>query len=1116
MIDQSVIPKQGIRQFLKGVLHSGVAANLESNRMTSKYNNGIILYPFLLQPQSVLKSSLSIFDENISPNISAASKPVQKVRIRSKNLNNQDLGVFHNTLADGESNRMTPKHNNGHPMRTPLSRMDERVPPDISLRSSRGPSSFNTTNIKSTFEKGESSRRKNLMNEFNDVDDNVTIDSDTTCRDMASDIEDIDEEYLSNNQSMWDRYLDLGAPDKLCSKCDAVMWNHEKNNKSSPTKPPTFSLCCKNGQVILDKEKQPPEPLGTLLTGGVHFKHFKQNIRFYNCMFAMSSTGGKIDHSINRGCAPYCFKVQGVNCHNIGSLVPTDYNTPKICQLYIYDTEDEINNRINTVNGGRVAVNEEIVQSLLHMLDEHNRTQIKIIIAHRRLIADGGKVRRPVKLSKRDVVVTESEDLDEKGLTPHLGGRLWQQYVVDAFTAIEQYILDWIRDHQTTIRSDLYHNIKDAMQRGDKNPSNIGHPSLFLTMTTNTKWPEIQRMLKHMPGVDVADAPDVVARVFKMKVDQLMNMIRKKNCFGRCIGVMHVIEFQKRELPHTHILIWLHPDDKPKIIEQIDKMVSVEIPDPEIDLVGYNVVSNYMIHEPCGPDYTKSPCMVKDNCIKHFPKLKKGSRSFEDLKTVNGHIHETFKEAYAALGLLQNDNQWHEAIAENSHTSLPPQLRAMFVNILAYSPISDPLRLWEANWQYEDLKNYVLAEIEKLFNDIGKSLKDYATMPFPSEVYFSNAVNRLLQEETSYDKEELKILHEKNHGMLNSEQKNVYDSIIQNIYNKDSTAGIRHGTDIAELIQQTDLIIWDEAPIQHRHAFESVDRSLRDIMSAIDKRRAKKPFGGITVVFGGDYRSRAILTPTNVVVDDINNSILEKILGILHTYLSQDSIDDAGDKDNEFRSAFPVEYLNSLNMPCIPKHELNIKGQLLDTIGLYLPRAVFSHGYVYVAISRVIRPEGLHILIDSDDDMQDHHHLSNLDGNHTAWTLKVRVTRMWVSTNRQGVLVRHNLILLDCENNHILAIVPLALWNLFSFIIHPGTLLRIRNVQVLPAAGFLRPVRSTNYIMFLPITVVVLEPEEILSIPRHKFDLVPVTLLYNSLHCSTLDELPIYSTGIAY
>ncbi|XP_074342127.1 uncharacterized protein LOC141702405 [Apium graveolens] len=453
------------------------------------------------------------------------------------------------------------------------------------------------------------------------------------------------------------------------------------------------------------------------------------------------------------------------------------------------------------------------------------------------------------------------------------------------------------------------------MQKGDRNPSNIGkaiilpasftgskrymtqyfkdsleicrtlgHPSLFLTMTTNTKWPEIQHMLKHMPGVDVADAPDVVARDFKMKVDQLIDMIKKKNCFGRCVGVMHVIKFQKHGLPHTHILIWLHPDDRPKTIEQIDKMVSAEIPDPEIDPVGYNAVSNYMIHGPCGSDYTKSPCMVKERLLIYLPgekhvsfkagdvledvcdkaiskktKLeawfdanqtfpnarnysysefpnkftwhprpgiwkerkrgevigrlsevhssrKKGSRSFEDLKTVNGHIHETFKEACAALSLLQNDNQWHEAIVENSHTSLPLQLRAMFVNILAYIPISDPLRLWEVNWQCmsndiliirrhmlndphlylsdEDLKNYALAEIEKLFNDIGKSLKDYATMPFPSEVYFSNAVNRLLQEETSYDKEELEILHEKNHGMLNPEQKNVYDSIIQNVYNK--------------------------------------------------------------------------------------------------------------------------------------------------------------------------------------------------------------------------------------------------------------------------------------------------------------------------------------------
>lgn len=69
----------------------------------------------------------------------------------------------------------------------------------------------------------------------------------------------------------------------------------------------------------------------------------------------------------------------------------------------------------------------------------------------------------------------------------------------------------------------------------------IGHPSLFLTMTCNTKWPEIQSMLQYMPGVDVTDAPDVIARVFKLKLDQLLDLIKNKNYFGKCIGGTHII-----------------------------------------------------------------------------------------------------------------------------------------------------------------------------------------------------------------------------------------------------------------------------------------------------------------------------------------------------------------------------------------------------------------------------------------------------------------------------------------------------------------------------------------------------------------------------------------------
>lgn len=52
-----------------------------------------------------------------------------------------------------------------------------------------------------------------------------------------------------------------------------------------------------------------------------------------------------------------------------------------------------------------------------------------------------------------------------------------------------------------------------------------------------------------------------------------------------------------------------------------------------------------------------------------------------------------------------------------------------------------------------------------------------------------------------------------------------------------SVAGIKHGSDISELIKHTSLVIWDEAPMQHRHAFESVDRCFRDIMSSVSPER---------------------------------------------------------------------------------------------------------------------------------------------------------------------------------------------------------------------------------------------------------------------------------------
>ena len=68
-------------------------------------------------------------------------------------------------------------------------------------------------------------------------------------------------------------------------------------------------------------------------------------------------------------------------------------------------------------------------------------------------------------------------------------------------------------------------------------------------------------------------------------------------------------------------------------------------------------------------------------------------------------------------------------------------------------------------------------------------------------------------------------------------------------------------THLAQLIQQTSLVIWDEAPVNHRHCFEALDRTLRDILSSNDPSLAKKQFGGLTVVFGGDFRQTLPVLP---------------------------------------------------------------------------------------------------------------------------------------------------------------------------------------------------------------------------------------------------------------
>lgn len=223
--------------------------------------------------------------------------------------------------------------------------------------------------------------------------------------------------------------------------------------------------------------------------------------------------------------------------------------------------------------------------------------------------------------------------------------RLFHQYAVDMYCKIESERLNYIRFHQKELRCEEYIHLRDAINN-DGNAENLGRtiilpatytgsprhmheyaqdamcyvhqyqrPDLFITFTCNPKWEEIKANL--MTGQSSVDRHDITARIFKQKLKALMNFLIKIKVFGEVRCYMYSVEWQKRGLPHAHILIWLVTKITP---DQIDSVISAEILDKTIDPELFDVVVKNMIHGPCGTLNPNSPCMIDGKCCKRYPR----------------------------------------------------------------------------------------------------------------------------------------------------------------------------------------------------------------------------------------------------------------------------------------------------------------------------------------------------------------------------------------------------------------------------------------------------------------------------------------------------------------
>nr|XP_043633063.1 uncharacterized protein LOC122604237 [Erigeron canadensis] len=250
------------------------------------------------------------------------------------------------------------------------------------------------------------------------------------------------------------------------------------------------------------------------------------------------------------------------------------------------------------------------------------------------------------------------------------------------------------------------------------------------------------------------------------------------------------------------------------------------------------------------------------------------------------------------------------------------------------------LRNQEVIFTDEEIENFTLQKIETILNANNRSLSNFPGLPQVNHELIQFGRNKLIADERRYMVNEERDLWSTLYSGLNTSQKEVYDNIMLSVdaqnrglflfmevvvpvktylwrtiiaqirslgkivlfvassgiaslvlsggrtlhsrfripveIDNESCCGIDVISDLVELIRVSELIIWDEAPLQHRHAFESVDRTFRDICK-LDKPIAEtQVLGGKAMVLGGDLRQILLVIKNarrgDVVVASVNKS----------------------------------------------------------------------------------------------------------------------------------------------------------------------------------------------------------------------------------------------------
>ncbi|XP_074318720.1 uncharacterized protein LOC141655544 [Silene latifolia] len=506
-----------------------------------------------------------------------------------------------------------------------------------------------------------------------------------------------------------------------------------------------------------------------------------------------------------------------------------------------------------------------------------------------------------------------------------LAPRLFQQCLVDGYKTIESHRLLFVSFKQDLLRVENYNTLSGAVQQGDVQRSSasshfivppsfveggpyvrvnyldtmtiyrwFGYPDLFITFTCNPKWLKITHFVSKR-GLNPEDSPDILYRVLKIKLDELMIDFNERHIFGR-------VRANPVGLQDYNHRVWLglkaqksFPGSVPK--EQLStKTVILYLSACEATWR----IFTFDIHH-------RTPAVERLQF--HLP----GEHSvfFNDEYPIDEVVGKSSMGVSKFLSWMKINSshkeelQWDVVHAQSESGS-------------KHGPFYQMMSFAGLELTKEELNNYALIDIEESLQLNGSSLARCEGIPLPYTSTTSHHGNMLVMDELSYDRELLQAEHASQLSSMTDEQRSVYNQIMDvvasnqggvffvygyegtgktfiwrtlrvalrslgeivlpvassgiaatlipggrtahlrlgislNVTENSTCPRIKPGSDLAELLIRAKLIIWDEVSMTHKHSLEVVDKSLKDVMRVVDVRNATLPFGGKVVVFGGDF-----------------------------------------------------------------------------------------------------------------------------------------------------------------------------------------------------------------------------------------------------------------------